>query len=58
VILVIGGRSKIGSALIEALVADKQEVRALAREGEPVGALAGVEVVAGDLVGRHPLIRR
>jgi uncharacterized protein YbjT (DUF2867 family) len=47
-ILVIGGRSKIGSALIGSLLAQERAVRALARSGES-GFLAGVEVAAGDL---------
>jgi uncharacterized protein YbjT (DUF2867 family) len=49
-ILVIGGRSKIGSALIESLVSGGQRVRALVREGERAGGLpAAVEVATGDL---------
>jgi uncharacterized protein YbjT (DUF2867 family) len=49
-ILVIGGRSKIGSALIGELVARGEAVRALARSGESAGSFPdGVEDVAGDL---------
>lgn len=48
-ILVVGGRSKIGAALIEDLVGRGQDVRALARVGEPGAFAAGVEVVTGDL---------
>ena len=49
-ILVIGGRSKIGSVLIESLASRGQRVRVLAREGERAGGLpAGVEVATGDL---------
>ncbi|MBO0731764.1 MAG: NAD(P)H-binding protein, partial [Acidimicrobiaceae bacterium] len=55
-ILVIGGRSKIGSALIQALVAKKQNVRALARTGESVHPIAGVEIVAGDLADEASLV--
>jgi len=39
-ILVIGGRSKIGAALIGNLLAGGQQVRALVRAGEPAGRLA------------------
>jgi uncharacterized protein YbjT (DUF2867 family) len=48
VLLVIGGRSKIGSALIEELLARGEPVRALARSGE-AGFPDGVETVTGDL---------
>jgi uncharacterized protein YbjT (DUF2867 family) len=49
-ILVIGGRSKIGSALLESLIAREQRVRALVRAGEPTEAMpTAVEVVTGDL---------
>jgi uncharacterized protein YbjT (DUF2867 family) len=49
-ILVIGGRSKIGSALIESLIERDQRVRALVREGEhSEGMPAPVETVTGDL---------
>jgi uncharacterized protein YbjT (DUF2867 family) len=47
-ILIIGGRSKIGSALIDLLLKQGEEVRALVRD--PEGPLAGgVESVSGDL---------
>jgi uncharacterized protein YbjT (DUF2867 family) len=50
VILVIGGRSKIGSALIGELVAKGERVRALVRTSESGGSLPeGVEPVSGDL---------
>jgi uncharacterized protein YbjT (DUF2867 family) len=50
VILVIGGRSKIGSALLELLSARGEQVRALTRAGEDAAKLgAGVETVTGDL---------
>lgn len=48
VILVIGGRSKIGSALIELLQGKGEDVRALARASEDT-APGGVETVTGDL---------
>ncbi len=49
-ILVIGGRSKIGASLLELLVARGQRVRALVRGAERGAAsMAGVESVAGDL---------
>jgi uncharacterized protein YbjT (DUF2867 family) len=48
-ILVIGGRSKIGSALIESLSARGERVRMLVRDREPGAAPEGVEPVAGDL---------
>ena len=49
-ILVIGGRSKIGSALIENLVERGEPVRALSRAHEsPRPFPAGVESVVGDL---------
>ena len=40
-ILVIGGRSNIGSALIESLLGRDQRVRALVREGGTVARLTG-----------------
>jgi uncharacterized protein YbjT (DUF2867 family) len=50
VILVIGGRSKIGSALIELLSARGEAVRALVRAGEADASFpAGVESFVGDL---------
>lgn len=49
-ILVIGGRSKIGSALVGDLLARGETVRALARVAESAGGYpAQVEVVTGDL---------
>jgi uncharacterized protein YbjT (DUF2867 family) len=49
-ILVIGGRSKIGSALLGDLRARGEEVRALTRPSEnATGFPDGVEVVVGDL---------
>ncbi len=48
-ILVIGGRSKIGSALIEELAARGDAVRALVRSGENADFPDGVEAVQGDL---------
>ena len=59
-ILVIGGRSKIGSVLIELLVSRDQRVRVLLREGERAGGLpAAVEVATGDRpVSGLPALRR
>ena len=55
-ILVIGGRSKIGSALIGELVAKGRAVRAVVRSGEGAGSLpAGVEALTGDLADRDSL---
>jgi uncharacterized protein YbjT (DUF2867 family) len=49
-ILVIGGRSKIGASLLELLIARGQRVRTLVRAAERGAApTAGVEPVAGDL---------
>lgn len=49
-ILVIGGRSKIGSSLIDSLRARGERVRALVRAHESEAApLAGVDCVVGDL---------
>jgi uncharacterized protein YbjT (DUF2867 family) len=57
VILVIGGRSKIGAALIGDLLARGQRVRALVRAGEPTVSMpAGVETVTGDLAGEGSLV--
>jgi uncharacterized protein YbjT (DUF2867 family) len=57
VILVIGGRSKIGSALLEELAGRGQQVRALVRGGEPADGLAGAdEVVTGDLADEGSLV--
>jgi uncharacterized protein YbjT (DUF2867 family) len=57
VILVIGGRSKIGAALIGELLGRGQQVRALARTGEPAGGLpAAAEAVTGDLADEGSLV--
>jgi uncharacterized protein YbjT (DUF2867 family) len=57
VILVIGGRSKIGSALLEELLGRGQHVRALVRTGEPTGRLpAAAEAVTGDLADEGSLV--
>jgi uncharacterized protein YbjT (DUF2867 family) len=57
VILVIGGRSKIGSALIDDLVARGEAVRALVRSGERRDSFpAGVETVLGDLADPGSLV--
>jgi uncharacterized protein YbjT (DUF2867 family) len=61
-ILVIGGRSKIGTALIADLLDRGQQVRALVRAGEPagdapVGGLpAGAQAVTGDLADEGSLV--
>jgi uncharacterized protein YbjT (DUF2867 family) len=56
-ILVIGGRSKIGAALIGELLARGQQVRALVRAGEPARGLpAGGETVTGDLADEGSLV--
>lgn len=55
-ILVIGGRSKIGSAVIDELVARGQRVRALARRSENAQFSDGVEPVAGDLADPASLV--
>ena len=56
-ILVIGGRSKIGAALIGELRDRDQHVRALARAREAAGNFpAGVEIVAGDLADEGSLV--
>ena len=56
-ILVIGGRSKIGAALIGELLRRGQQVRALTRAGEiPSGLPAGVETVTGDLADGGSLV--
>jgi uncharacterized protein YbjT (DUF2867 family) len=58
VILVIGGRSKIGSAVIDGLLDRGQAVRALARSGEVASAPPdGAEVVVGDLADGDSLHR-
>jgi uncharacterized protein YbjT (DUF2867 family) len=57
VILVIGGRSKIGSALIEELAGRGERVRALVRGGEAAaGVPAAAEVVTGDLADEGSLV--
>jgi len=56
-ILVIGGRSKIGTALIGELLGRGEQVRALVRTGESAGALpAGAEAVTGDLADEGSLV--
>lgn len=53
-ILVIGGRSKIGSALVDELLGTGG-VRALVRSGESANFPSRVEVVEGDLADRASL---
>ena len=56
-ILVIGGRSKIGAALIGELLGRGQQVRALVRAGEPTGSVPGAaEAVTGDLADEGSLV--
>lgn len=56
-ILVIGGRSKIGTALIGELLGRGQQVRALVRGGESAGTLpAAAEAVTGDLADEGSLV--
>lgn len=56
-ILIIGGRSKIGAALIGDLLAFGQQVRALVRADEPANGIpGGVETVAGDLADEGSLV--
>lgn len=56
-ILVIGGRSKIGAALIGELLGRGQQVRALVRASEAADRLpAGVEAVTGDLADEGSLV--
>ena len=56
-ILIIGGRSKVGAALIGELLGRGQQVRALVRAGEPAGGLpAGAEAVTGDLADEGSLV--
>ncbi len=56
-ILVIGGRSKIGAALIGELLGRGQQVRALVRAGEAASRLpAGAEPVTGDLADEGSLV--
>ncbi|MHB1568694.1 MAG: SDR family oxidoreductase [Solirubrobacteraceae bacterium] len=55
-VLVIGGRSKIGSALIDELLAREVDVRALVRGSEAAERFpAGVEMVVGDLADQPSL---
>ena len=55
-VLVIGGHSKIGSALIDDLVVRGEQVRAMVRSGESANSFpAGVETVLGDLADRPAL---
>jgi uncharacterized protein YbjT (DUF2867 family) len=57
VILVIGGRSKIGAALIGELLGRGQQVRALVRAGEPAGGLpSAAEAITGDLGDEGSLV--
>ncbi|MGP7997345.1 MAG: SDR family oxidoreductase [Streptosporangiaceae bacterium] len=55
-ILVIGGRSKIGTALIGRLLERDQQVRVLVRAGEPAAGLAAAEVVTADLADEGSLV--
>ncbi|MBV8991075.1 MAG: SDR family oxidoreductase, partial [Solirubrobacterales bacterium] len=56
-ILVIGGRSKIGSALIPELLERGEEVRALVRSSESANWFpAGVSTVSGDLADPGSLV--
>lgn len=56
-ILVIGGRSKIGSALIAELLERGEQVRALVRESESADSFpAAVSMVTGDLADLGPLV--
>jgi uncharacterized protein YbjT (DUF2867 family) len=58
VILVVGGRSKIGSALIGELLDRGEQVRALMRPREDAGSLPiGVEASTGDLGDAESLAR-
>lgn len=57
-ILVIGGHSKIGSALIQELLARGQQVRALVRAGEPrEERSSGIGFVTGDLADEGSLVK-
>jgi uncharacterized protein YbjT (DUF2867 family) len=57
VILVIGSRSKIGSALLAELLDRGEQVRALVRPGEPAAGLpAAAEIVTGDLADEGSLV--
>ncbi len=55
-ILVIGGHSKIGAALIGELLDRGQQVRALVRAGEPGGIPAPAQTVTGDLADEGSLV--
>jgi uncharacterized protein YbjT (DUF2867 family) len=56
-ILVIGGRSKIGAALISDLLDRGQQIRVLARAGESAAAGPdGAETVTGDLADEGSLV--
>ena len=55
-ILVIGGRSKIGAALIAQLLDRGEQVRALVRAGEPADFPAGARIVTGDLADERSLV--
>ncbi len=56
-ILVIGGRSKIGNALIGELLRRGEQVRVLARRTETAaGVPAGAEIVTGDLADEGSLV--
>jgi uncharacterized protein YbjT (DUF2867 family) len=55
-ILVIGGRSKIGAALIDGLLENDQQVRVLVRAGGRAGAPEAAEVVTGDLADEGSLV--
>jgi uncharacterized protein YbjT (DUF2867 family) len=57
VILVIGGRSKIGGTLIAELLGRNQQVRALVRAGEHADGLpAGAKAITGDLADEGSLV--
>src|SRR6266516_3150710 len=53
-VLVIGARSKIGTALLDELAGRGEKVRVLRRDGEP-GTAGEVEQVRGDLADRAAL---
>ena len=56
-ILIIGGRSKVGAALIGELLGRGQQVRALVRAGEAAGGLpAAAGAVTGDLADEGSLV--
>jgi uncharacterized protein YbjT (DUF2867 family) len=55
-ILVIGGRSKVGAALIGELLGRGEQVRALVRAGEPGHRATAAEVVTGDLADEGSLV--